>query len=75
MDCGINHHLGHFQILIDTHKILEIRIQGEIENMEEIKVERICLKCGEVNEVSAENMKKFDMDRRWRLLKSLLRCM
>ena len=28
--------------------------------MEEIKVERICLKCGEVNEVSAENMKKID---------------
>lgn len=28
--------------------------------MEEIKVERICLKCGEVNEVSAENMKKVD---------------
>ena len=29
--------------------------------MEEIKVERICLKCGEVNEVSAENMKKADI--------------
>ncbi len=28
--------------------------------MEEIKVERICLKCGEVNEVSAENMRKVD---------------
>ena len=28
--------------------------------MEEIKVERICLKCGEVNEISAENMKKAD---------------
>lgn len=28
--------------------------------MEEITVERICLKCGEVNEVSAENMKKVD---------------
>lgn len=28
--------------------------------MKEITVERICLKCGEVNEVSAENMKQIE---------------